>query len=558
MGIFSVFLEFLRGVFNRGGPDAAKRAELKKTYAFLAQIRPPYYKPKENMVLPGFAQGVYNFRSILRPLVDMARKTISHSDIRIYQRFFDYLVDARLPESSREKKASFSYEGMKARIENSVRSDEEFEAIGREFQEFLRLVDSLSIGDLDRELAEVEQFSDICRYDWDRIVGLFDPGANMDNPSYRPDFQAADGEKVLPELIDLYYILADFTFSETLARSVLVILERQAPQSAGPAQKQKVEKIFAALNKGLTLRLHRDVLLALIRALKLDPLYDPPIVRETTDYVERYRRRMVTQFEKDRERLQREQHENAISTDIEALFGSVEVAPVEGYDEEMDTYLRKESPNGFTHIKPLRILKTFVHNNFERDIKEPVKRVLVEGYFDNKGFQNNLANLIYQCERSAGRIDEFEASLHSNARISLIAMKRYVEEMRRGKDVSQFLNRLVDAINQRAREICEDETRLYQMLGESMGDLLTDYRRPSPDLVTNIRTLGGGRNKEILNQIAEGKRQMDTLMRIMRNFTYIKGVPTAAEASALEVGTTPAGPFPETNSEDPSDVELIP
>lgn len=536
MNIFSSLVDFLRGIFGRGGPDAAKKAELRKIYAYLSQIRPPYYKPKGNLVLPGFAQGVYNFRSILRPLVDMARKTISHSDIRIYQRFFDLLVDARLPEETRQRKSSFAYEGMKARIANAVKEDEEFEAIGREFQDFLHQVDSLSIGDLDRELAEVEQFSDICRYDWDRIIGLFDPGANMDNPGYRPDFRPAEGEKVLPELVDLYYILGDFTFGEGLAQNLLIILERQAPQTPVSTQRQKLDKIFSALNKGLAIRLHRDVLLALIRALKSDPVYDPPLVRETNDYVERYRHRMVTQYEKDRERLQREQHENAISTDIDALFGGTEVAPVDGYDEEEDAYLRRESPNGFTHIKPLRILKTFVHNPFEKEIKEPIKRILVEGYFDNKGFQNNLANIIYQCERSAGRIDEFEASLRGNGRISIVAMKRYVEEMRRGKDVSQFLNRLVDAINQRAREICEDETRLLQMLGEAVGDLLTDYRRPSPDLVTNIRTLGGARNKEILGQVAEGRRQLDTLLRIMRNFTYIRapGTPPGTPGVAVE------------------------
>ncbi|NLJ45224.1 MAG: hypothetical protein GX430_01505 [Treponema sp.] len=434
---------------------------------------------------------------------------------------------------------------MKARIANAVKEDEEFEAIGREFKEFIHQVDSLSISDLDRELAEVEQFSDICRFDWDRIIGLFDPGANMDNPGYRPDFRPAEGEKVLPELVDLYYILGDFSFGESLSQNLLLILERQTPQTPVSTLRQKLDKIFSALNKGLALRLHRDVLLSLIRALKSDPAYDPPLVRETNDYVERYRRRMVTHYEKDRERLQREQHENAISTDIDALFKGTEVAPVDGYDEEEDAYLRRESPNGFTHIKPLRILKTFVHNNFEKEIKEPVKRLLVEGYFDNKGFQNNLANIIYQCERSAGRIDEFEASLRGNGRISIVAMKRYVEEMRRGKDVSQFLNRLVDAINQRAREICEDETRLFQMLGEAMGDLLTDYRRPSPDLVTNIRTLGGARNKEILGQVAEGKRQLDILLRIMRNFTYIRGPGTLPGTPGLPV--EPPGP-PEAES----------
>ena len=80
-----------------------------------------------------------------------------------------------------------------------------------------------------------------------------------------------------------------------------------------------------------------------------------------------------------------------------------------------------------------------------------------------------------------------------------------------------------------------------------MGDLLTDYRRPSPDLVTNIRTLGGARNKEILGQVAEGRRHLDTLLRIMRNFTYIRapGTPPGTPGVAVEPpGLTEAEPAP--------------
>ena len=139
--------------------------------------------------------------------------------------------------------------------------------------------------------------------------------------------------------------------------------------------------------------------------------------KERRDFVESYRRRLAQQFEKDRERLQRERHESVVAADIKSLFADGDIMEVDGYDDETDAYLRRESPNGFSYVKPLRILKTFVLAAFDSSIKEPVKRLLVEGYFDNKGFQNNLANIIYQCERSAGRIDEFEASLRGNGRI---------------------------------------------------------------------------------------------------------------------------------------------
>lgn len=166
----------------------------------------------------------------------------------------------------------------------------------------------------------------------------------------------------------------------------------------------------------------------------------------------------------------------------------------------------------------------------------------MEGYFDNKNFQNNLANILYQCERSATRIQDFEEQLKGAGRVSIVSMKRYIEEMKRGKDIAAFLTRLVDSINTRAREIIEDETALFAMLGDAIGDLLSDYRRSSPELVTNIRTLGGGRNREIMAQIQAGRERITVLIKIMRNFTFVK-TPIAGTLSAGQVsGVEPQGP----------------
>ena len=60
------------------------------------------------------------------------------------------------------------------------------------------------------------------------------------------------------------------------------------------------------------------------------------------------------------------------------------------------------------------------------------------------------------------------------------------------------------------------------MLGEALGDLLSDFKRSSPDLVTNIRTLGGGRNREIIAQIQAGRERIAILVKIMSNFTFVK------------------------------------
>ncbi|OHD22427.1 MAG: hypothetical protein A2Y38_03580 [Spirochaetes bacterium GWB1_59_5] len=540
MGIIQAILDFFGKLF---GLDTGADGELKRIYSGIAHIKPPYYRFKNNLVMIGFAQDLYLFCQTLKPLMDLADRTLSHPDLRVSRRYFDYLVDLELPVDERAKKDSFVYEGMKARLENAVKDDAEQDAIAKDFQRFLKSVDALTDGRLNFDLYEVERFIEVSRHDWERMLGFFDPGASLDDIRYKPDFQACAGEQVLPELIDAYYLLSGFSFSEALHAKTMRVFERHAPATAA-SQAGKISKLFSTLNKILSYRLSSDNLLALIRLSKRDALYQPDIKRERTDYVDQYRKRLVTQYERDRERLLRERHENAVSMDIRDLFGGTEVVSLDSYNEDNDSYLRHESPNGFTHVKSMSILKTFVKGVFEAQIKEPVKKVLVEGYFDNKNFQNSLANILYQCDRTAARIETFEEGLKGNGRVSMIAVKRYVEEMRHGKDIMPFLSKIVDEINYKAKEICEDEAGLFQMLAEVLGELLSDYKKPSPDLVTNIRSLGGGRNKELLASLSEGKRRTEIFVRIMRNFAFIKSPdiskvapPPAGESVAVDLAT---------------------
>ncbi len=539
MGLLQLLKDLFARLFARDPEEAKRRAELRRLAALLDSLHPPYYRAKQNAVLPGFAHAVHHFCGLLRPLAELARATVANSDVRVSQRFFDYLIDCRLPSADQERKRYFAYDGMSERVQKSLRPDEELESIARDFQDFMSSLEALGARTVNADLYEVDRFIDLCRHDYERILGLFDPSASLDDPRYKPDFSAVPGEQALPELVDFYYLVEGFFFSPQLKESVFRLLEKRSPGSIDEAKRGKVDKLFAQLDRCLSDRLAPDLLLSLVRCAKGEPFYVPSTPRERRDFLDSYRRRLVQQFDKDRERILREQHENAIAADIKNLFGDIEVLEVEAYDDENDAFLRRESPNGFNWIKPLRILKTYVAAIFLPLLAENVKRVLVEGYFDNKNFQNNLANILYQCERAGSRIAEFEEQLKGSGRVSVVAMKRYIEEMRRGKDIAAFLTRLVDAINDRARDIVEDETGLFAMLGDALGDLVSDFRRSSPDLVTNIRTLGGGRNKEIIGQLQAGRERIAILVKVMRNFTFVKapspGALVEGNAAALEI-----------------------
>lgn len=550
MGLLQSLASFFKGLFSS---DGGVPGELKRSFSALADLSPPYYRFKQNTILPAFAHDLHLFCQALKPLMDLADRTLAHPDLRVSRRFFDYLVELQLPAGDQNGKEAFSYESMKNRLDNSVMETAEVEAIAREFIRYNRAIDQLAAGPTNIEMLEIERFVEICRHDWERMLGLFDPAFSLDDTRYKPEFQPVSSEQLVPELIDMYYLLAGFSFSDPLLFRIMKVFERHAPASAA-AQGPKVTKLFGTLNKVLTYRLSADHLIAIIRLSKREPSYTPDMRRERIDYVGQFKKRLGTQFERDRERLLRERHEGAVTRDLQGLFSGMPILAVEGYDEEMDSYLRRESPNGFTHVKPLSILRTFIKNVFEPQIRDPIKRILVEGYFDNKNFQNSLANVLYQCERSGGRIDAFEQSLKGNGRVSLASVKRYVEEMRHGKDILPFLGKIVEEINLKAREICEDETGLFEVVTDIMGGLINDTRRPNPELVTNIRTLTGQRSKELLNQLTEGKNKVDILIRVMKNFSFsrmpppvttvMEDEPVSSDSAGAATGSSPASGQP--------------
>ena len=321
------------------------------------------------------------------------------------------------------------------------------------------------------------------------------------------------------------------------------LLERRSLAPVDSAKTKKINGIIERLDKFSSGPLNTNILFDLVRATKGDPDVQLKSEREQRDFMEAYKRRLKQLFERNRDRIQRERHESAIAADVKALFGESQIAQLEGYNEEEDAKIRREWPNGFLWIKPLRLLKTFIVLVFSPSIEETLKRVLVEGYFDNKAFQNNLANVLYQCERSLSHIESFEEQLAGNSRISIMTVERYAEEAKVGSDISAYLDRLLDSINARAKKIVDEECSLYVMLGDAVSDLVADSKRQSPELITNIHSIGGGRHREILAQIQTDRDRISQFIKIMRNFTVL----TVPNPGAMSGGTVAqAAGSPET------------
>ncbi len=532
------FLELVRSLIERvfgGDPGKLrKRAELRKLYAILDRQPLPYYRPKQNQVLPGFAETLFAWARTMRPLHDLVLATVAHTDSRVAQKHIDFLIECRIPAGDPDRVYSFNYETICDSLLNSLDPEKDIDALEAKFRDFIAGIDQLGGRQVNEDLDLVERFVDIVRFDCGRFLAMFDPAVSFDSRSRHPGFSPLDADQALPELLDLHYVLKDFVFEPTLRDDLTRLFAHHSKTGLDETKLKKLTKIFEQLDSALSGPLSPTVILTLIRALKSDPECELTAPRERKDHLAAYRHRVVSQFEKDIARVRHERQESTVMADLAKLFLGIEFMTVDGYDEETDSYLRKETPNGLLWIKPFRALRTFIVHIFEPAIFEPVTKLLLEGNFDNKEFQNNVANILYQCEKSSQKVSAFEVQISGSGRYSMTAIRRYVEEMKKGKDLAPFLARLIDSVNEIAFDLIRNETEILAMLGHALAEVTADSSHTSTAVVPNLRKIGGGRNRQFLAQLNSAQESFTLFTRIMRSFGIL-----AARDNTVAVSTDP-------------------
>lgn len=518
MNFFKKILEFFKSLLKFNDPV---HQELRQLNKILLQKNLHYYSIHNHLITDEFAKDLFLFVSALKPLIDISDHSIGHPDIRMSKKFIDYIIDMHLPNEVLEQKSEFLPENIKSKLENAVMLDQQIEQLNHDFQQFIKQLDQLDSNKINEEIFQLQRFVELCRFDWERALSFFDPGVNLAQKDYAFNPQPCEAEHLENELIDIHYLVNDFLFSQVLVNNLGLLLSKIHPESTGNLE--KLLKICNILNKFLNYKLCGTVLLTLVRIAKKNSEYTPNLLHEKQNIFLNYKIRITENFETVRNKLQRELREMTVNKDIQKLFENTQIIPVEEYNEETSLRISQDTPFHFTHIRPLSILKTFVQNKYEAEIRDIVKKILVEGYFDNKSFQNNLANLVYQCDKTSNRIRAFERNLKGNGRSTIVSIKRYVDEMKHGKDISQFLQKIIDEINAEANEICEDESGLFLMLYLAVNDLLNDQRKPNPDILSNIRTIGGLHNRELIASLNQSKDVLELFIKVMRTFVTVRG-----------------------------------
>ena len=514
-------LDLLRQVISSviyRGPEGAKRLELRSIHSRLRACRPPLFRQRGALLLPGLATRLLLLARSLEPLRALFRQTLSHEDREAAQRYHDLLLESRLPPNPDARRISFTYNEMKRLFSSGVAADKVFSQVDARFDAYMSGFGGVAYAGFDATMTDTLRLASLARLDLDTLLRRFDPRFDSARADSAPDFGEVPGSEIQDSLLDLYFLIAPLRITDAVVQNIDTLaarLQRDRHVREPGAITAAVDRVRAALRDAVP----PDLLLDLLRAVQRDPGLVPKTDSGGGDYVADFTRRVGEQYTRDRERLARELERAALEADVKALFEGGALLELKGYSDEENAMLLRRDMDGFDLVFPLRVLKSFAVARYENRLMDTVKRLLVAGAFSDRVFQQSLSAAALACETVSARIEELEAGFDEGARFPLRVIHRSMDEHRIGKAaVSAQLRRIIRSINREARVVLEECGGAYYQLATLLRQAVDDSRARSPDKISNIRVIAGERNAQFIASLIEGYGDIRRLLQIVRRF----------------------------------------
>ncbi|NNM53961.1 MAG: hypothetical protein HKM05_04475 [Spirochaetales bacterium] len=515
-GFFEGLSDFFFQLFS-GDPEALRqRRVLRDLHETVLSVKPPVWNKTTGMVLPGLAQSWLQFYQLSKPLYDLFSKTLANPDKRIEALTRQHLVESSLAGDIAQRRLALSYDSLKQRF--TGQSSSLATSVNQEFSNLESDIRRQDTSAAAQDILGLEKLKNLVTHSFQPFFKKF--GYDLASlGQQQPHFIPVEGDNLLPDLLDLYYLLGDFEITPEMERGLFILLERLNAEKA-QENLRKMEKLLDRLRTLLRGPCSGYLTLTLIRILRQEPDFVPEVWKPKYDPLRDYLETLAQRFSQDRDRVMRELAESSLESDVRALFPQGHLLALENYTEETDKRLQDAGYPGLTLVNPLSLLKSFALSVLAGGYLDQVKQIVLNGFFQDKEYASKFANSLYALEKLMVRLDAFDKGLNSEGKITLTALEKYLEK----PQSSSVPGQIIEKINRAASELLEAEVNHVAALSLRISEILQDYKNPQPLYVNNIKGLGGKNNRDIIQGLINGYNRSLQFLKIMKNFVIIRGL----------------------------------
>lgn len=488
MSFISHVSDFFELLFFGSNPEVLKKRELRKIESELRSYFPPLLRNRT--LMPAFAEALYVLFQNTRPIFSILDETLLNPTSNVAANYIDLLISTGFSYEDLSIVKACQYQERKDALRTTDNEKREFDRQRHQLDKLVKdIKSSPQMEQIELVLSRLMQLYDICAYEYTKFLGEFAPPGStiteLTHAQFTP-IRLADQEQ---KLLDLYYIVSDFTITTSLAKALIALSEHKNASSLPMDEQNRItdclKKISGVLSKVVTPSILRNMLCI----IKYDPKVEPAKNNYAHNFIDEYINRTRQMFDADEQRILNELKDERLQADLNEVFMQRELVTVNGYNNDSNVILQKTSTQMFMWTTPLQILKSFMHYYFTEGIQSLLNDIEVEGIFGNVNTQKAFGNCVYRCSEITQGIKEFEALFGKDAENDFSSIARLAANSKNNPDLTKQLISRVSKLNSKARALLQTNMHEFSKMTRTINDILVDAKKGSPEMVSNIKLI---------------------------------------------------------------------
>lgn len=521
MSLLQTISELFESIFKRSSPEVQKKQLMKKLENEIREFQPLLCK--NGMLLPNFGEAIFALYKNTRPLDKLFSVTLSPNDIHRQHRFEAQLIMTGYSAEDQAILEQLSYEKRKEKILSELQNSDRIYLHQKKLLEnVLKQLNSDSFKKMDSDILTLRQFVEFCQYSFVPFLQAFDSNFIPADMAYKPTYAETPVTKALNLLEDLYYQLSGLKITTSTADAIIAVARLRKGSNLSDSEVNgylgNIKKINYVMNKIL----QPEKLKALIRLCRNDIAYEPPIANYTGSPRQDFANMLQSRFDIDEQKIKTEIQDETISEEVAVLFDNAPLDEVGSYNQIYNTLLQNEVSLSFKWILPMRILKTFLKIYIPSGAKALLNDIVIEGFFNNPAYKSNFSSIVYTAINADSEIQAFENSFGTDQKNSIAVLESYVKDSKKDKDFYKRLEKMISNINNDAHQVLQAQcTNLFSLYNQ-LGELLADAKKPSSEIISNLKVLMmSSRNRDNTNFLESKYTNWKTFFEIMKNYVII-------------------------------------
>lgn len=527
--IITSIQDFFEGLFFSSSPEYQKKKKLKLYVTEIKKINPPLYRT-DKILLPAFASLLYQLYHFLQPIKAVLDKTVNSADLRVSEKYQNLFFETIFSEDQKNQRKEFIFQARNqvlAKCKNYQEMEQRIQEQVHNFKNFIKIAQTPAFKAREQDLINLFYLSDLCNFDYAAFLNRFNKNLQLTTatpPAISQDsFEEVFAGDVVKNLLDLQFIIQHVIITPALINNV-VFLARSSGNSTDEAV-QKLEKTLQEIENILSKQLRRTTIPIMVKLIKDDPNFEEKVTVSEAKPLREYIDRVSDGFQADSKRLLKVMKEMNIAGLIEKCFGDTPLKPLEGYNDTINDAIQNLSTISFDWVKPLELLKAFTERYFEAHYKTFLQSLLIEGFFTNKQVEGQYAAIYRSCEVLLNKIKAFEQLFKPKGQCNIQEIQGYIAEIEKGKDLKKQLQKIVEIANMQAKAIVQMGSKAYLDLYTFTEHLLEDIKAPTPELITNIKSISvSSKNKDSFKHLEEDRQVFGQFLEIMKNYAVFGSI----------------------------------